>query len=157
MIAFKAITDENYMELIEMKEKEGFRYSTDFNFITDSLALAWLNRNKDNTFPFAIYQDETPVGFMMLAHNLERRDLHLWRFILSADHRGRGYGTQAVELLIRLARESEKYDHISLDCSPKSEAAVHIYRKTGFQPTGESSCGFDAYRLDLAVAGAPKI
>ena len=150
MVQFKMITDENYMELIEMKEKEGFCFSTDFNFITDSLALAWLYREKNNTFPFAIYQEETLVGFMMLIHNLERRDLHLWRFMMAVEYRGRGYGMQALELLIHLAKDSGKYEYISLDCSPKSEAAVHIYKKAGFRPTGESSCGFDAYQLELS-------
>ena len=152
MVQFKAITDENYMDLIQMKEKDGFCYSTDFNFITDSLAMAWLYRDRGNTFPFAIYHGETLVGFMMLIHNLEKRDLHLWRFMMAAEHRGQELGVQSVELLIRLARESGKYDYISLDCSPKSEAAVHIYKKLGFRPTGESSCGFDEYRLELITS-----
>lgn len=150
MIQFKAITDENYMALIQMKEKEGFCFATDFNFITDSLSLAWLNRDKGNTFPFAIYQDETLVGFMMLAHNLEERDLHLWRFMLSTEYRGRGYGIQSVELLIQLARNSRKYDHISLYCSPKSEVAFHIYEKVGFLPTGDVNEEFVHFQFDFA-------
>ena len=150
MIQFRAITDENYMDLIQMKEKDGFCFAADFNFIEDSLSMAWLNRNRGNTFPFAIYQDETLVGFMMLAHNLEERDLHLWRFMLSMEYRGRGYGIQSVELLIQLAKDSGKYDHISLYCSPKSEAACHIYEKVGFRPTGEADDGFVRFEFDFA-------
>lgn len=149
MVQFKKITDENYMELIQMKEKKEFCYSTDFNFVTDSLALAWLNRDKGNTFPFAIYQKETLIGFMMLAHKPDEGDLHLWRFMLDVEYRGRGYGIQSVELLIQLAKASGKYARLSLDCSPKNETAVHIYRKLGFQPTGASDCGVDEYWLDL--------
>jgi len=149
MVQFKAITDENFMELIEMKLTENFCFDTDFNYITNALALAWLNRDKNNTFPFAIYQEETLVGFMMLHDEPDERNLHLWYLMMAIEHRGHGYGTQAVELLIRLAGDAGKYDSISLDCSPGKKAAIHIYEKLGFQPTGESSCGMDAYRLDL--------
>lgn len=149
MVQFRAITDKNYMELIQITEKEGFCFATDFNFVADSLAMAWLNRDKNNTFPFAIYHDETLVGFMMLAHNLEERDLHLWRFMLSMEYRGCGYGIQSVELLIRMAKDSGKYDHISLYCSPKSEAAFHIYEKVGFQPSGEVHEELAYFEYDL--------
>ena len=149
MIHFRAITDENYTELIQIKEKDGFCFETDFNFIQDSLAMAWLNREKGNMFPFAIYHDETLVGFMMLAHDLEERDLHLWRFMLSADYRGLGYGKQSVDLLIRMAKDAGNYNHISLDCSPKSAAAFHIYEKAGFRPTGEVNEGFVRFEFDL--------
>ena len=52
----------------------------------------------------AIYAADTPVGFVMLHdENLrdepEQRDFYaLWRFMINAEHQGRGYGGEAINL-----------------------------------------------------------
>lgn len=71
-------------------------------------AQAWLYREVGDVWPFAVYQDDTPVGFMMLDEDAESRCLVLWRIMFPAEYQNKGYGTQAVKLLIQMARDSGK-------------------------------------------------
>lgn len=146
MIQFKRITEENFSALMQMKRPEGERYVASNAY---SLAQAWLYRDAGDVYPFAIYHDETPVGFMMLDEDAEERYLVLWRVMFPVEHQNKGYGTRAVRKIVQLAKESGKYDFMILTCAPGNAIARHVYEKLGFQPTGEISNGEDEYKLSF--------
>lgn len=54
-------------------------------------------------FPFAVYDDHTPVGFMMLDTD-DDGSLDLWRIMFPEEHCNKGYGTAAIELLCTLMK-----------------------------------------------------
>lgn len=146
MINFRKITEENFRRIIDMKRPENERYVA-ANAI--SLAQAWLYRENNDVYPFAIYNDDTMVGFMMLDEDLEERCLTIWRIMFPDEHMNKGYGTEAIQLIINLARDSKKYDTMTLDYVPGNEIAKHVYEKIGFRPTGEISNGEVVMKLDL--------
>lgn len=146
MINFRKITEENFRSIIDMKRPENERYVA-ANAI--SLAQAWLYRENNDVYPFAIYNDDTMVGFMMLDEDLEERCLTIWRIMFPDEHMNKGYGTEAIQLIINLARDSKKYDTMTLDYVPGNEIAKHVYEKIGFRPTGEISNGEVVMKLDL--------
>ena len=45
----------------------------------------------------AIYADETPVGFLMLSDQPDKGEYFLWRFMVDAQHQGKGYGRRALD------------------------------------------------------------
>lgn len=146
MIQFRAITEDNFDAIINMKRPEGE------NFVAPnsvSLAQAWLYRDDGDVYPCAIHADELVVGFMLLEEDRENEELILWRVMFPEEHTGKGYGTAAVRLLIQLARASGKYRSLCLDCAPGNVVARHIYDKLGFVPTGEISHGAVELRLVL--------
>ena len=65
----------------------------------------------------------------------EPRALEIGYGIL-ADHRGRGYATEAVEGLLGWAR-TEGIDHFVASVAPDNEPSLAIIRKLGFVRTGE--------------------
>ena len=146
MISFRAITEDNFGTIIRMKrpDNEGFVASNAY-----SLAQAWLYRDNNDVYPFAIYNDEEPVGFMMLDEDLEERCLVIWRIMFPEEHQNKGYGTAAIKKIVELARESGKYDFMILDYVPENKIAEHVYTKIGFKPTGEESNGEIVLRMDL--------
>lgn len=146
MINFRAITEDNFEAIVSMKrpDDEPFVASNAY-----SLAQAWLYREANDMYPAAIYQDETPVGFMMLDEDAEERCLMLWRIMFPAEKQNQGYGTQAIRLLIELARASGKYDFLLLGCHPDNKIAEHVYRKLGFVPTGVVEHGEIEMKLNL--------
>lgn len=146
MINFKAITEDNFDAIIRMKrpEKEHFVASNAY-----SLAQAWLYRDNNDVYPFAIYNDEEPVGFMMLDEDLVERSLIIWRIMFPEEQQNKGYGTEAIRKIVELARESGKYDFMIIDYAPENKIAEHVYKKLGFQPTGEISNGEIVLRMDL--------
>jgi len=133
MIQFKAITEENFRAIVQMKrpEKEHFVSSNLY-----SLAQAWLYRDAGDVHPFAIYNDDEPVGFMMLDED-DDGSLVIWRIMFPEEHTNKGYGSEAIRKIISLARESGKYPRILIDYVEGNDRARHVYEKLGFRDTGE--------------------
>ena len=146
MVHFRTITEDNFDAVINMKRPEGEGFVAS-NAV--SLAQAWLYRDNRDVFPFAIYDDDALVGFMLVEEDMDEKRLDLRRFMLSPQQEGRGLGTAAVELLIRYARDSRRYSCLQLLCAPENAAARHIYDKLGFRPTGEICFGDVERRLEL--------
>ena len=146
MINFRAITEDNFSAIIRMKRPEGENFVASNAY---SLAQAWLYRDNNDVYPFAIYNEEEPVGFMMLDEDLEERCLVVWRIMFPEEHQNKGYGTAAIKKIVELARESGKYDFLILDYVPENKIAEHVYTKIGFRPTGEESNGEIVLRMDL--------
>lgn len=134
MIQFKEINEDNFDTIVQMKrpDEEHFVASNAY-----SLAQAWLYRDANDVFPFAIYDGDTPVGFMMLDDAADERCLVIWRIMFPPQHENKGYGTQAIKEIVRLAKESGKYDIMVLNYAPENKIAGHVYEKLGFKPTGE--------------------
>ena len=59
------------------------------------------------------------------------------------------YGTAAIREIIRLAKESGKYDCLLLGCAPDNRIAEHVYLKLGFRPSGVFEHGENEMRLEL--------
>ena len=146
MVHFRTITEDNFDAVINMKRPEGEGFVAS-NAV--SLAQAWLYRDNGDVFPFAIYDDDTLVGFMLVEEDMDEKRLDLRRFMLSPQQEGRGLGTAAVELLCRYARDSRRYNCLQLLCAPENAAARHIYDKLGFRPTGEICFGDVEMRPEL--------
>lgn len=138
MVNFRKITEDNFEAIIKMKRPDGEKFVAS-NAV--SLAQAWLYRENGDVFPFAVYNDDTVVGFMLLEEDMEQNELILWRIMLPPEQEGKGYGTAAVKLLIQYAKESGRYKKLTLLCAEENVIARHIYDKLGFLPTGEIKYG----------------
>ena len=146
MINFRAITEDNFDAIIRMKRPD------DEHFVASnaySLAQAWLYRDAGDVYPFAIYDDDQPVGFMMLDEDADERCLIIWRIMFPGENQNKGYGTAAIREIIRLAKDSGKYDFLLIDYAPDNKIAEHVYTKLGFRPTGVFEHGEYELRLDL--------
>ena len=92
MVELREITEDNFDEVIELRvseDQEGFVSS-----VVYSLAQAWVYR--ETAFPFAIYADEVPVGFVMLGYYKNRNQYTLWKFLIDKHYQNRGYGKEAL-------------------------------------------------------------
>ena len=146
MINFRKITEDNFEDIINMKRPENEHYlATNVK----SLAQAWLYKDDNDVFPFAIYNDNTLVGFMMIEENLQEQYLYIWRIMFPNEYMNKGYGSKSLKLLINLAKASKKYNYLIIDYLPDNKIAKHVYEKLGFKPTGEISNGEVVLRLDI--------
>lgn len=98
----------------------------------------WLGAGSDNPAPTAcIAVGEHVVGWVDYDHDPEHDwlgdgDVNIGYFVF-AEHRGNGYATQAVELLLQhLARET-LYTVATLLIDPQNEASLGVARRCGFQ------------------------
>ena len=85
MIQFKAITEDNFSEIVHMKRPEGETFVAANVY---SLAQAWLFREAGDVYPFAICEGDRVVGFMMLEGFDRRRESGqgIWHRSAAADH-----------------------------------------------------------------------
>jgi diamine N-acetyltransferase len=99
-------------------------------------------------WPRAIYADDEPVGFLMMRMNDEKREYFLWRFMIAADHQGKGYGREALELLVAEVRgrggTSIRSSYQRGEHSPRG-----FYLGFGFEETGEEHGGETVITLPL--------
>lgn len=143
MIQFKTIDEDNFYDVIDMK-------LPDTDFVAEnvySLAEAWLS--KGDMMPYAIYEDETIVGFIMLEKEYKKDGLGILRMMIAEEYQGRGYGKESLKLVMNNPEYHEKYDFIYLYVVPENERAIHLYKKAGFYETGEVEEGENVLRYDL--------
>ena len=86
----------------------------------------------------AVYAGETPVGFMMMEEDPEQGKYYLWRFLIGAEHQGKGYGYQAMQLLIERVKQLPKATEMTLSYVPDEHSPQPFYQKLGFVDTGEA-------------------
>ncbi len=87
----------------------------------------------------AVYAGDVPVGFLMLYDDPEAPRYFLWRLMIAASHQGKGYGRQALQLLIEHVRTRPRAVALETSCVPASAGGPEpFYRSLGFEPTEET-------------------
>jgi diamine N-acetyltransferase len=97
----------------------------------------------------AVYADETPVGFVMLHEDPDKEEYFLWRFMVAAEHQGRGYGRRALDLVVDHVRERPGARELLSSYVPGDDGPGEFYRRYGFVETGELDDGEAVIRLPL--------
>jgi diamine N-acetyltransferase len=89
----------------------------------------------------AIYADETPVGFIMLADDPDKHEYFLWRLMIDAGQQGKGYGRRAVQQLIDYVKTRPNASELLVSYHPGEGSPRDFYLKLGFQDTGREEEG----------------
>ncbi|MBO3744481.1 GNAT family N-acetyltransferase [Streptosporangiaceae bacterium NEAU-GS5] len=104
----------------------------------------------------AIYDDDTPVGFVMISDNIPPGDptllgpYYLWRLLIDAAHQGRGHGRAALDLVIDHLRTRPAAEVLLTSVVPGEESSpLGFYLRLGFQDTGTFHDGERVLRLPL--------
>jgi len=119
-------------------------------FVADnvySLAQAWLHR--DIARPFAIYDDDAAVGFIMFDYNESDTECGIWRFMIDEKYQGKGYGRAAMAAALEYIRKNPAFKKARLSYAPANAAAEKLYLSFGFLPTGAAADGEIEMILDL--------
>lgn len=98
------------------------------------LARAYAYRNL-NSRAFFIDDDETHLG-MGLYYDCPELDAYdLSQFFIDAHYQGRGFGRQAVQLVLEEMRRERQYKKVVLCYIEGNEAAKKLYESFGFTET----------------------
>lgn len=103
----------------------------------------------------AIYADEAPVGFIMIAdgapagHPEIPWPYYLWRLLIDAGHQRRGYGTAALELVVEYVRGRPGALELVTSAVPGEGSPMPFYERCGFHPTGRMHDREHVYVLPL--------
>lgn len=111
----------------------------------ESLAQAYVYQ--ETAFPFAVYNDDTVVGFIMMGYYEEKKYYTLWKLMIDRRHQGRGYGKAALELGIAFVKERFRAKEIYTGVIPGNSTAKSLYRSVSFEDTGLFENGMEEMRL----------
>jgi diamine N-acetyltransferase len=81
-----------------------------------------------------IYAGQTVVGFAVYGRMSDDRDMWLHRFMIAADHQGKGYGRAALRELIAEWRTMPNVPLVKLSYEPNNKVAEDLYVSEGFVP-----------------------
>ena len=104
MINLKPITSKHVDEICELKADRAFVLHNEGS-LADAFAY-WVEHGKP-PIVYGIYNNETPVGFVMVAYfEDDDRDNNgipyyfLWRLMIDENHQNKGYGRESMKLII---------------------------------------------------------
>ena len=96
-----------------------------------------------------IYADDEPVGFVMLEIDASKPEYSVWRLMIDANHQGKGYGRQAMNLVIERVRTLPGARELLLSVVPGEGSPAPFYESLGFAFTGEVHHGEHVMSLVL--------
>jgi diamine N-acetyltransferase len=143
-IAFRKITGKTVRKICNLSVSEEQKKFVAPNAV--SIAQAYFAKS---AWFRAIYADETPVGFVMLAEVPKRGRHYLWRFMIDAKYQGKGYGRRALELALRHVKKDPKAKALYLSVARSRGSAEDLYRSFGFEFTGKVDHGEHVMKFDL--------
>ena len=150
MIHLEKVTYKNELDVIRLDI-----FESQYPFVADnveSLADAYIaiTSGEAYAYPFAVYDDDTPVGFLMLGYNeaaLEgpdapaslRNNYSLWRLMIDKRYQKQGFGREAVCLALEFVRTwpHGKAESCVTSYNPENEVAKKLYASFGFVENGE--------------------
>lgn len=109
----------------------------------------WQAKGRDDLWMRAVYAGDDPVGFVCVRERGEED--YIARLMVDFRHQGRGYGKEAIRLLIERARARPGCNRVTLSHVPSNAAVARLYERFGFRHTGVvDDDGEVEMRLDLA-------
>jgi len=137
MISLRSIDQNNWEKCIQLKPKQEQQ-----KFIASNLYSIAESQFLSGFVTRAVYFDEELVGFSMYGLDPEDDNYWIYRFMIDERFQGRGYGKDAMQLIIReIERKNDRTDVIFLGYHPDNEGARQLYAKVGFKETGMAPWG----------------
>ena len=149
MIRLEKVNSRNVWKLLKLCVRDDQKDFVATN--TESIIDAYTTVNAGgHAFPFGIYDDNLPVGFLMIGYGTDdewenppeiaKNNYLIWRFMIDKDHQGKGYGKKAMELALDFIKTwpCGKADYCFLSYMPENTHAKALYASFGFSETGET-------------------
>jgi len=160
MVRLERVNGGNIYDIIELEVHERQRKFVSDNKMSIVDAYGAMTGG-GNAFPFGIYDDDIPVGFLMIGFDVDDYwedypqvavgSYNIWRLMIDRRYQGRGYGKAAMKLALDFIRTYPcgKSERCWLSYEPDNHAAEKLYNSFGFVPNGEKDGAEVIAVLDL--------
>jgi diamine N-acetyltransferase len=143
-ITLRDITQDNFQECIHLSvfaDQEKFISSNTYSIAESKIFSFWIIK--------AIYAAEIMVGFLMYAKDNKNGILDLARLMIDCKFQGKGYGKEALNCLLSIAKEDEEIDRIGIHVEKENEDAKQFYKKYGFEDMRMMEYGEEVFILRI--------
>jgi len=89
---------------------------------------------------WAIYEDESPVGFVMIADEVDSPEYiahYLWKLLIDERYQRRGFGTATLDLIVAYFRGRPGVEVLTTSAGQGDGSPIPFYERYGFERTGE--------------------
>ena len=100
---------------------------------------------------WAIYAEETPVGFVMIADEVDDPDYiahYLWKLLIDERYQRRGFGTATLDLIVEYFR-NRGVGTMWTSAGQGEGGPITFYERCGFRPTGDPHGDEVLLRLEI--------
>jgi diamine N-acetyltransferase len=133
-VTLRPITKENWRDVYVLSKTLSDEQN---NFVADNgfsmLEAIW---DAEQFTAFAIYHDETSVGFYMRGYEPDKGDHWVVRLMVGGEHQRKGYGRAALGLAIEQFKATPGCKEVYISFEPNNHAARALYESVGFRDTG---------------------
>ena len=149
MLRLEQVNGKNVWDILKLTVEENQKNFVAANDISIIEAYTAITAN-GYAFPFGIYENETPVGFLMIGFDIDdywddapsiaKGNYNLWRLMIDKAYQRKGYGKEAVQLALDFIKSFPcgRAEYCWLSYEPENEAARQLYRSFGFSETGDT-------------------
>ena len=148
MLRLKKINRENVWNILKLEVSDDQKSFVATNGISIIEAYTAITEN-GYAFPFAIYEDDIPVGFLMIGYDADdywydapkiaKGNYNLWRLMIDKNYQRKGLGKEAVRLALEFINTfpcgTREYCWLSYEA--ENDVARQLYSSFGFVETGE--------------------
>jgi GNAT superfamily N-acetyltransferase len=91
---------------------------------------------------WAVYADETPVGFVMISDDVapgssDYIPQFLWKLLIDERYQGQGFGTATLDLVVEYFRGRPGVEGLRTSAGQGDGSPIGFYERYGFEQTGE--------------------
>ncbi len=132
MITIQEINALNFREAFKLKVSDGQKH-----FVASAevmLARAYVYRETSEAM--AIYNEMEMIGYLLIRQYDGKYCLD--QFMIDQSHQGKGYGKQAMKLVLEKLRNDRSCEKVILCYIESDAAAQYLYEGLGFIHTGEA-------------------
>ncbi|MBR5739709.1 MAG: GNAT family N-acetyltransferase [Firmicutes bacterium] len=134
MIRLAEITEDNWLDAANLSVRDDQR-----GFVASAvgiLARGYVYRDCGGRV-YVIESDGTIVGLALTREFTdEPLGYDLQQLMIDRRFQGRGYGSEALGMILDELRSEGHYDHVEVCVKKDDAAAVHLYEKHGFKDSG---------------------
>lgn len=137
MVSLRPITESN-REAVEALEVSAVQQQFVSN-VADSLREAAAEPDGRAVY-WAVYADETPVGFAMISDEVGGPDYiphYLWKLFIDERYQRHGFGTATLDLIVEYFRGRPGVEVLWTSAGQGEGSPITFYERYGFEQTGE--------------------
>ncbi|MBQ7444338.1 MAG: GNAT family N-acetyltransferase [Clostridia bacterium] len=134
MVRLAEITEENWLDVASLSVHEEQK-----SFLAPpigTIARGYVYRNCNGKVR-VIQNDEEVIGVALTREFTdEPLGYDLQQFMIDKRYQGKGYGAEALRLILEELRKEAHFDHVEVCVKKEDKAAVRLYEKMGFTDSG---------------------
>lgn len=148
MLRLEPVNGRNVWPIVNLNVREDQKGFVATN--SESIIEAYIaEKFNGHAYPFGIFDDDTPVGFLMIGYGVDdywtdapriaEGNYNLWRLMIDEKYQRMGYGRQAIRLALDFIHTYPcgEAECCYLSYEPENAVAKKLYNAMGFRETGE--------------------